>query len=227
MSRIQRAFERRFRQILAELGARKPDKAIALLLAPAATSEAPSLSHALTERNIRLANALHRLRRRRSNSDSSEGCPKVICDAGLGGLARWLRASGCDTHWVQDIADPDLVASAQELGATIITTDSFLLDRRPIASGQVPAIWVPPTLTKFGQLRLVRAELNLPDVPDDSRCMRCGGELIQVEKEKLKDRIPPKTYLWIDEYWLCSRCDQLYWHGTHWRNITKRLQSDS
>jgi hypothetical protein len=140
----------------------------------------------------------------------------------LGGLARWLRACGCDAHWVQDISDADLVARAEQLGATIITTDSFLLDRRPIAHGQVRAIWVPPTLTKFEQLRLVRAELDLPDT--ESRCMRCGGELIPVDKETVKERIPPKTYVWVHEYFLCSRCGQLFWHGTHWQRVTKRLQ---
>ena len=224
MSRIQRAFERRFRELLANAGARQPDKGVRWLFARAEThaqEREVSRSHALAETNIALAEKLNRFRRRKGDVAVSSEC-LVFCDAGLGGLARWLRACGCDAHWVQDIADADLVARAEQLGAIVITTDSFLLDRRPIAHGHVRAIWVPPTLTKFEQLRLVRAELDLPET--ESRCMRCGGELIPVDKESVKERIPPKTYVWVDDYFVCSRCGQLFWHGTHWQRVTKRLQ---
>jgi uncharacterized protein with PIN domain len=139
----------------------------------------------------------------------------------LGGLARWLRAAGCDTTWMQDVDDGVLVAEAERTGSVVVTTDSMLLDRRPIARGSVPAIWVPPSLRKLEQLRLVRAELDLAG--DDSRCMKCGGELIEVEKQQVCERIPPKTYHWVDDYFQCVRCGQLFWHGTHWRSINRRL----
>lgn len=218
VSRIQRAFERRFRELLAEAGVRKADKGVHWLFERA--KKQASLSHALAEENIEIAEKLHRLRKRRGLAPHA--ATPVFCDAGLGGLARWLRAAGCDAHWVQDIGDADLVARAQAMGAIVITTDSFLLDRRAIARREVRAIWVPPTLTKFEQLRLARAELDLPE--NDSRCMRCGGELLQVDKEAVKDRIPPKTYGWINEYWQCARCGQLFWHGTHWKRVTQRLR---
>jgi uncharacterized protein with PIN domain len=211
---------------LAEAGTRQCDKGIRWLFARAddlARNTETTASHALAEMNIALVEKLHRLRKRRAVEDEEEKeKDKIFCDAGLGGLARWLRASGSDAHWVQDISDADLVARAEEINAVIITTDGFLLDRRPIAHGRVRAIWVPPTLTKFQQLRLVRAELDLP--PGDSRCMRCGGELVQVDKETVKDRIPPRTYLWLDQYWMCSRCGQLFWHGTHWKRVSESLR---
>jgi hypothetical protein len=223
VSRIQRAFDRRFRQLLAEAGARQSDKGIRWLFDRVNLQSKQhniSLSHSLAEMNITLAEKLHCLRKRRGFVASTQCL--VFCDAGLGGLARWLRASGCDARWVQDISDAEIVAQAEALNAIVITTDSFLLDRRPIAQGRVRAIWVPPTLTKFEQLRLVRAELDLPD--SDSRCMRCGGELVLVDKESIKDRIPPKTYVWLDEYFVCTRCGQLFWHGTHWRRVSERLR---
>jgi uncharacterized protein with PIN domain len=235
VSRIGRAFERRFRELLAEAGARQCDKGLRWLFARAedrARNTGTTVSHALAEMNIALVEKLHRLRAnlalaREAKLASAlvgkrDATSKVFCDAGLGGLARWLRASGCDALWVQDISDADLVARAEEINAVIITTDSFLLDRRPIAHGRVRAIWVPPTLTKFEQLRLVRAELDLS--VGESRCMRCGGELVQVDKEAVKDRIPPRTYLWLDDYWQCQRCGQLFWHGTHWSRVTERLR---
>jgi uncharacterized protein with PIN domain len=221
--RISRAFERRFQELLAELGARNREKGVRWVFQHASQNGSHagwSLSRALAEENVRLAEKVRRFERRRG-TETGTPVPKAFCDAGLGGLARWLRACGCDARWVPDIADGDLVREAENLGAVIITTDSFLLDRRPIAHGRVRAIWVPPTLNKFEQLRLVQAELPLAAA--DALCMRCGGELRAVSKEKVKERIPPKTYLWIDDYFECSRCGKLFWEGTHWRRVTERL----
>jgi uncharacterized protein len=226
-SRIQKAFERRFRELLGELGARDREKGIQWLFgrAEVLTDHAKMApSQALTELNIALVEKVHRFLRRKNVSDwPSDNSPRVICDAGLGALARWLRAVGCEAYWVQDITDCKLVAEAEQLRATIITTDSFLADRRPIANGTVRAIWVPPTLTRHEQLRLVRAELDLTGGPP--RCMRCGGELLPVEKEAVKDRIPPKTYLWVNEYFQCDRCHQLFWRGTHWQRVWSQLEA--
>jgi uncharacterized protein len=55
--------------------------------------------------------------------------------------------------------------------------------------------------------------------------MSCGGELRRESKETLKDRIPPKTYVWLDEYFVCSNCHKLFWKGTHWERIIARLEA--
>jgi len=57
----------------------------------------------------------------------------------------------------------------------------------------------------------------------EPRCMDCGGELRAVAKETVRDRIPPRTYRWLDDYYLCDHCDRLFWRGSHWRNIRRRL----
>jgi uncharacterized protein with PIN domain len=221
VSRIRKAFDRRFRELLTELGARDRERGVAWLFARAdRRSNDATPSVALADENIALVQKVHRFRARRGLS--SESAPEVFCDAGLGGLARWLRAAGCDAHWIPGISDAELVSRAQQTGATIITTDSLLLERRPIVQGRVRAIWVPPSLTRFEQLRLVRAELNLPD--NDSRCMGCGGELVSVDKESVRSEIPPKTYLWVDDYFKCTRCGQLFWHGTHWQRVSAKLE---
>jgi uncharacterized protein with PIN domain len=83
--------------------------------------------------------------------------------------------------------------------------------------------WLPPTLGIPEQLALVFREFGLTlRVP---RCMSCGGELRRGDKEALKERIPPKTYRWLDEYFVCARCGKLFWHGTHWRRIAKALKA--
>ena len=73
------------------------------------------------------------------------------------------------------------------------------------------------------QLALVFREFKL--AVRSPRCMTCGGELRRVTKEALQERIPPKTYHWLDEFFVCSRCDKLFWHGTHWHRIMVTLSA--
>jgi hypothetical protein len=145
-----------------------------------------------------------------------------LCDAGLGGLARWLRAAGYEAVWIPDIEDSELLRKARDRQAMILTTDSLLMERRLLRDGVIPALWLPPTLTMLEQLALVFRELGLS--VRNPRCMSCGGELRRVEKEAMRERIPPRTWRWVDEYFLCARCDKLFWHGTHWQRIQDRLR---
>ena len=111
---------------------------------------------------------------------------------------------------------------ARQAGAVALTTDSLLMERRVLRDGEIPALWVPPSLTPLQQLELVFDELRLPLRP--SLCMSCGGPLQSVDKEAVRDRIPPRTYLWLDRYFECEQCGRLFWHGTHWQRIQGRLQ---
>lgn len=144
-----------------------------------------------------------------------------LCDAGLGGLARWLRAAGYEAHWQPHIEDDELLDQARRLDAIVLTTDSLLMERRLLRDGIIPALWLPPTLSLAEQVTQVMHQLRLE--PRPPRCMACGGSLKRGDKEALRDRIPPRTYKWLDEFFVCERCDKLFWHGTHWNRIQQRL----
>ncbi len=111
--------------------------------------------------------------------------------------------------------------SVRLLRATVLTTDSLMMERGVLRDGTIPAFWLPPTLTMGEQLALVFREFRL--AVREARCMTCGGELRRVEKECVSERIPPRTWRWLDEYFVCARCNQLFWHGTHWRKIGVQL----
>lgn len=151
-----------------------------------------------------------------------DGEPRFFCDAGLGGLARWLRAAGYDALWIPDIDDEALVKQAAQNGRTVLTTDSIMMERRVFRDGVIPALWLSPALTVQAQLAVVFQEFGL--ALNDSRCMSCGGELERRTKENLRARLPPRTYQWLDEFFECRRCGKLYWHGTHWGRIREELE---
>jgi uncharacterized protein with PIN domain len=58
-----------------------------------------------------------------------------------------------------------------------------------------------------------------------TRCPHCNGEVHPVDKEKVRDRIPPRTWKWLDDYYLCQQCGHLYWEGTHVISLRQRIQA--
>ncbi len=179
-------------------------------------SDGLSLADALAEVYEQLAS------RRAFQQSASQPAPVLfLCDAGLGGLARWLRGAGYEAAWQPDIADDELLRQARKLAATVLTTDAMLMERRVLRDRIIPAFWLPPTLSIPEQLALVFREFGL--APQAPRCMSCGGALRRVSKEALRERIPPRTYRWLEEFFVCARCDKLFWHGTHWHRIVAAL----
>lgn len=220
-SRISIGYESRFRALLQAFGARRLDQGVQCLV-----EKARRLG---SEREIPLADALREVydglaaRPRLQAGQFAPAAPRFFCDAGLGGLARWLRAAGHEAAWEADIDDADLLRKAPALAATILTTDSLMMERRVLRDGLIPAFWLPPTLKIPEQLALVFRHFRLSARP--SRCMSCGGELRCADKDALRERIPPRTYRWLDEFFVCCRCDKLFWHGTHWDNIRRELNA--
>jgi uncharacterized protein with PIN domain len=151
--------------------------------------------------------------------------PRFACDAMLGGLARWLRAAGYDAWWQEGVKDWDLVRLALRTGRILLTSDTGILRIGIVRDGEVPALFVPHGLTKAGQLGFVLRHFQLP--VRAPRCMACGGELIEVPKGQVRDRVPARTYAWLEHFYECRRCRQVFWEGTHWQRIAARLQQAS
>jgi hypothetical protein len=149
--------------------------------------------------------------------------PRFGCDNSLGGLARWLRAAGYEARWLRDLRSDDLLRAARAAGEVLVTSDRHLFERRAVALGEVRAVHVPSERDTAGQLARVLRGLGLPLL--EPRCMPCGGELRAVARDAVRERIPPRTALWRDEYWACARCGRLFWKGTHWERIEARLRA--
>ena len=157
-----------------------------------------------------------------SSAADERGPPSFVCDAMLGGLARWLRAAGYDAQFEYGIADAELLAGAEASGRMILSSDGPLFERNIIRSGAMAALFVPRQLGKFEQLRFVMRRLKLPLL--SPRCMACGGDLGEVAKHTVTAEAPPLAFRNCDRFWRCGRCGKLLWHGTHWQKITRRLR---
>jgi uncharacterized protein with PIN domain len=147
--------------------------------------------------------------------------PAFLCDPSLVGLARWLRAAGYDAAVAAGVPPHRLPDEAKRLGRVLLTTDAESLERRIAADGSLLLVWLPTGLTLEQKLALVLRSLALP--LGETRCMACGGVLEPRPKTDVHPRIPPRTALWKDDYFVCRACDRLYWQGTHWERIRLRL----
>lgn len=148
---------------------------------------------------------------------------KFLCDAMLGGLAKWLRAAGYDTYYARegtDVSDGFLTLKAIEEGRVLLTSDGGFLERKPVRDGRVGFMRVPHASLE-GQLRLVADRFDL--ARGESRCMECNGELEAVTPGAVAELVPPGVRQVQEEFFLCGGCGRVFWHGSHWARISGRL----
>lgn len=139
----------------------------------------------------------------------------------LRGLSRWLRAAGYDAAFVHGIDDGVLVGRAAEEGRVLLSSDAGIFERNVVKDGTVPALFVPRATPPIDQLAFVLRALGLRVT--EPRCMACGGELRDVSKAEIAAEAPPRSFAAYDRFWKCARCTRLYWRGTHWDRIQRRL----
>jgi len=51
------------------------------------------------------------------------------------------------------------------------------------------------------------------------RCTGCNGELHEVDKSVVADRVLPSTLQYYNEFRLCKRCGKVYWRGSHYEQM--------
>ncbi|MFO8007611.1 MAG: Mut7-C RNAse domain-containing protein [Candidatus Brocadiia bacterium] len=147
--------------------------------------------------------------------------PTFYCDAMLGGLARWLRAAGYDTEFDAHVRDGALVRRCLEQGRWLLTSDSGMLERYAITEGLVQHVFVPRGQPPVQQLAYVMGELELE--LRAARCMDCNGELVPVELDEVAAQVPPRAREAYEEFFRCAGCGKVYWRGTHWEDISRKL----
>ncbi len=148
---------------------------------------------------------------------------KFIADAMLGRLAKWMRLLGCDVVYHPDIEDRQLVKIAREEGRTLLTRDTLLMKRK----GLRPAIFIRSDDIRQ-QLLEIGHLLNSCEAGPLGKCPICNGSLEDVpDKGEIRGAVPDFVYLNHHRFLRCSGCGKVYWEGTHYRNIRKRISEIS
>jgi len=147
--------------------------------------------------------------------------PKFIADAHLGKLVSYLRILGFDTLYYNDYGDKFLAEKSSDENRILLTRDHGLLMRKNVKYGYYVREDIPKR-----QLKEVIARYELLEhINKSSRCPRCNHILKRVEKEKIIDRLEPKTKKYFNKFFICSNCSQIYWKGSHFNRIEELIDN--
>ncbi|MEM2875403.1 MAG: Mut7-C RNAse domain-containing protein [Candidatus Bathyarchaeia archaeon] len=143
---------------------------------------------------------------------------KFVVDGMLGKIARWLRILGYDVKYENSLDDLSLIKIAQDERRILLTRD-ILLYRRAIAK-RINSILLEDE-SRFSNLVKLSREVGIKLEIDTltSRCPKCNSRIEPVTKVSVHGKVPEKTFERLNEFWLCPNCGQVYWRGSHWRNI--------
>jgi len=145
--------------------------------------------------------------------------PIFFVDAMLGNIARKLRLLGYDSQYFSDIYDEKLIDSAKKEKRIIISKDEELIKRtqkRGIRSIYITKEYeVEQFFEIITSVNLKRFQIN----GDIARCPKCNSLTKSIDKELIKEKIPHRVLKSNDKFWICKYCNQVYWEGTHIKNL--------
>ncbi|TAE56747.1 MAG: twitching motility protein PilT [Nostocales cyanobacterium] len=155
----------------------------------------------------------------KSNYSLTPKLPNVIrfvLDIHLGKLANSLRLLGFDTlYFNNDYGDPKLAQISSEQERILLTRDKGLLMRSIVTHGYYVRNTKPQK-----QILEVMTRFNLHSLTSPfSRCLRCNGLLVSVDKKSVIDQLPASVESQVNEFRRCQNCSQIYWKGSHYTRL--------
>jgi uncharacterized protein with PIN domain len=146
--------------------------------------------------------------------------PRFVLDVHLGTLAGYLRMLGFDALYRNDYHDLELAEVSQRERRILLTRDRGLLMRSAVSHGYLvrehdPTAQMAEVIRRFD---LTGASRTF------TRCMRCNGVLEPVPKDAIQGRLLPKTRRYYDEFSMCGDCHRIYWKGSHYEDMLRRLE---
>ncbi len=149
---------------------------------------------------------------------------KFIADNNVGRLARWLRLMGYDTVLLRQKDDVQMIKIALGENRIILTKDAQFMKRHMVTNGTLKTLHIEQDDPEV-QVQEVVESLSLDyDFRPFSRCLECNKALVARDKEDIKDLIPARVFETQTQYSQCPACHRIYWPGTHWQAMDKKLK---
>jgi hypothetical protein len=145
--------------------------------------------------------------------------PRFVADAHLGALARRLRLLGFDTLWHNDLGDAALAGLAAGEQRILLTRDRQLLMRQAVTHG----CYLRACSTEAQLAELIQRLQLCADIAPFTRCTLCNGCLEAASPDAVAAGVPPRVRERHREFWRCTGCGRIYWKGTHWEAMGRRI----
>jgi len=145
---------------------------------------------------------------------------RFIVDVNVGKLALLLRMLGLDAAYFPQWTDRQIAERAEYEQRIVLSKDVELLKQRRVRYGRMVRATRPDDqLAEMVGFFGMRGPYRL-----FSRCLRCNTELVTVEKERILDRLEPKTRKYYQRFKRCPDCRRIYWRGSHHERMIDRLR---
>ena len=159
------------------------------------------------------------------------GCSFII-DRMFGRLVTRLRMLGYDTINIADAKinskreDGLLLIIAKIDNRILITRDKTLAKRAKRLD--VHCHYMRPNKS-IEQVEELLSAYYIDIEPKMSRCSICNSVIRQVDSKGEigildKPYIPKRLIEEGTSFWVCIRCGQVYWEGSHWKNMIEELK---
>ena len=148
------------------------------------------------------------------------GITRFVADGHLGSLSRNLRLLGFDVVYGQNADDRQLLEVMARENRALLTRDRRLLMHGIVQHGYWPRSQDPDEQTIEVVRRFDLSKLIAPF----TRCLRCNAPLEEVPKTEIIDKLEPLTKIYYDQFRRCPDCEQIYWPGSHFAKLQKRVE---
>ena len=148
------------------------------------------------------------------------GMARFVADGHLGGLTRNLRLLGFDVAYSKSADDSQLLAVMARENRALLTRDRRLLMHGIVQHGYCPRSQNADEQTSEVVRRFDLSELIAPF----TRCLRCNAPLEEAAKADVIDKLEPLTKIYYDQFHRCPDCKQIYWPGSHFPKLQKRIE---
>ena len=145
---------------------------------------------------------------------------RFVADGHLGSLTRNLRLLGFDVAYSQNANDRQLLDVMAREDRALLTRDRRLLMHAIVHYGYCPRSQNPDEQT----IEIVR-RFNLSElIAPFTRCLRCNAMLEEATKADVIDKLEPLTKIYYNQFRRCPGCRQIYWPGSHFAKLQKRIE---
>jgi uncharacterized protein with PIN domain len=148
------------------------------------------------------------------------GISSFVADGHLGKLTRNLRLLGFDVAYDPQAQDPQLLVVMERENRALLTRDRRLLMHAIVQHGYCPRSQNAgeQSIEVIRRFDLLRASAPF------TRCLRCNAPLQKVTKADVIEKLEPLTKIYYEQFRRCTGCGQIYWAGSHFSKLQKRLE---
>lgn len=130
----------------------------------------------------------------------------------LGRLAKWMRLLGFDTLYYRDTDNKTIIYHGRKEGRIILTRSKVLAEKH------LDLILINSEQLKNQLKQMIKI---LGPTHPFSLCPVCNSKTEKIEKDLVKDDVPPYVFEIHRDFKKCPECGRIFWKGTHYKEIKK------